>query len=234
MLPVLRQADCMDEGVGSDTTTPADAVSAWLRLPGSGGNDERPRGAAGASGSIGPGNSDVSLFALEMVPDAESDIWKRLDAAGDPLEAALSIIAQAAASGAEEAAFFWPPARLWSRFDRDFVAPTIAAMHRQGLPPVMHLVSFTTTLEDASITVATRGLAFFAGAELRLSGPSLLSERDALRSAARLAIDAMLQRGSAGPMIVDGLNKGERLRLGAPTVEDGDRVIPVEWIPPGP
>lgn len=224
----------MDEGVGSGTTTPAETVSAWLRLPGSGGNDERPQGAAGASGSIGPADPDVSLFALDLVPDAASGTWKRLDAAGAPLEAALSIIAQAAASGAEDAAFFWPPARLWSRFDRDFVAPTIAAMERQGLPPVMHLVAFSAMADDAGIAVFTRGLAFFAGAELRLSGPSLLSERDALRSAARLAIDAMLQRGSAGPMIVDGLNKGERLRLGAPTVEDGDRVIPVEWIPPGP
>lgn len=231
----MRQSACMDEGVGSGTATPAETVSAWLRLPQSG-----PASAftlVGAEDSACPAAAaaaDAPLFALERVPDCSSGEWLTLSASGRRLEAALAIVRHAASAGAEQAEFFWPPAQLWSRFDKDFVAPTIKAMDRQGMPPVMHLVAFITSIDADAITVVTRGLAFFAGAELRLSGPSSLSERDVLRTAARLAMDAMLQRGPAGPMIVDGLNKGERLRLGAPIVEDSGRVIPVEWIPPGP
>lgn len=225
----------MDEGVGSGTATPAETVSAWLLLPEADAVSAIPPAEAeGAGCPAEVAVADVALFALETSPDCSSGAWLALSATGPRLEAALSIVGQAASAGAEQAAFFWPPAQLWSRFDRDFVAPAITAMDRQGMPPVMHLVAFITSVDAAAITVVTRGLAFFAGVELRLSGPSPLSARDALRTAARLAIDAMLQQGPAGPMIVDGLNKGERLRLGAPIVEDGNRVIPVEWIAPGP
>lgn len=224
----------MDEGVGSGTATPAQAARAWLWRPNADfagcEPDNRWTGATPPMFVDGP----VALFGMPTPPDLSGGDGLCLTSAAPPLEAALDMFRQAAAVGAGEAALYWPPAQLWSRFDRDFVAPSVAALERQGLPPVMHFIAFLCDEAKGSVCVRTRGLLFFAGAELRLSAPSPVSAREALRAAARLAIDAMLQRGPAGPMIVDGLNKGERLRLGAPIVEDGDRVIPVEWIPPGP
>lgn len=224
----------MDEGLGSGTATPAEMVSAWLLLAkSSAASAVEPMAVEMFGRPAELSLADVSFFALDTLPDHAGGAWLSLSASGRRLEAAIAIVRQAASAGAERAAFFWPPAQLWSRFDRDFVAPTMAAIDGQGMPPVMHLVAFNMSGDAGAVTVTTRGLAFFAGAELRLSGPSPLSARDALRTAARLAVDGMLQRGPAGPMIVDGLNMGERLRLGAPIVEDGNRVIPVEWIASG-
>lgn len=178
-----------------------------------------------------------SLFALSAEPEVPAERLALLtvppDDWGDPLASAMALVETARAMFPESIAIYWPPGHLWSRFDAEFTSATIADMQRACLPPVMHLIAFAVAQDSQGIIVASRGLALFSGAELRLIGPSSLSARDALRTVARLAIDAMLQRGPAGPMIVDGLNKGERLRLGAPIVEDGGRVIPVEWIPPG-
>jgi hypothetical protein len=178
-----------------------------------------------------------ALFALDAEPTLDAGRLLLLSAPadedGDVLASAMALISTVHAMVADAVAIYWPPAHLWSRFERGFADATVADMDREGIPPVMHLVDFAVVHEGATLTVSTRGLAIFAGSELRLSGPSPLSARDGLRAAARLAIDAMLQRGPAGPMIVDGLNMGERLRLGAAIVEDGGRVIPVEWIPPG-
>lgn len=120
----------------------------------------------------------------------------------------------------------WLPANLWS--SASMFGEAIVATERQGLPPIMHLVAFEAT----TTTIATRGLAWFCGHELRLTAPSGYPEREALRRAARLAIDAFMHDGLAGPMTVAGIDKGEQLVIG-PRVDNGSApIVPVELRPP--
>ena len=113
---------------------------------------------------------------------------------------------------------YWSPAALWS--STAMLGEAVKAMERQGLPPVLHLVAFRASVTDGDLRLTSRGLAWFAGHEIRLSTPSSLSVTQALRRAARLAVDAMLHNGLEGPMIVDGLEAGEKLAVGP--LQDGD------------
>ena len=123
------------------------------------------------------------------------------------------------------AAIGWLPARIWSSVA--LFGDSVSATERQGLPPVMHLVGFDVA-QDGWTSVTTAGLAWFCGHELRLTAPSPVPAREAIRRAARLAVDAMVHRGLAEPMTVEGIDKGEKLIIGP--VADG--LVPVELCPP--
>ena len=137
----------------------------------------------------------------------------------------LSALVGLVAATLPGAAIGWPPARIWS--SAALFADAVIASERQGLPPVMHLVGFDGA-EGSQTSVTTDGLAWFCGHELRLSAPSPYPAREAIRRAARLAVDALVHRGLAGPMTVDGIDKGEILIIGA----QADGMVPVELRPP--
>ncbi len=137
----------------------------------------------------------------------------------------LSALIGLIASTVPGAAIGWLPARLWS--SATLFANAVIASERQGLPPVMHLIGFDVA-EGAETSVATDGLAWFCGHELRLTAPSRIPAREMIRRAARLAVDALVNHGLAGPMTVDGIEQGERLIIGG----QADGVVPVELRPP--
>lgn len=153
-------------------------------------------------------------------------------AAADPATASAPLTMQAlcaltalVAATTTNAAIGWTPARLWS--SPTLFSDAVIALERQGLPPVMHLVGFDTATAPAT-SVTTDGLAWFCGHELRLTAPSGYPAREAIRRAARLAVDALVHRGLAEAMTVDGIEQGETLVIGTMA----GNVVPVELRPP--
>lgn len=125
----------------------------------------------------------------------------------------LSALAGMIASPIDGCLIGWLPARLWS--PAGLFCDAVEAVERQGLPPVMHLIGFDCRAGD-EILVSSDGLAWFCDQELRLTAPSACGARQALRHAARLAVDAMVHGGIDGPMTVAGISDGEVLVIDAP------------------
>lgn len=172
------------------------------------------------------------LFGIASAPDLSAGhilafrVSDRQRAAGvqPVLRLCTAVGLVAAAIGADSIG--WLPANLWS--SAPMFGEAIVATERQGLPPIMHLVAFAAVND----VIETHGLAWFCGHELRLTAPSAYPEREALRRAARLAIDAFMHDGLAGPMTVAGIDKGEQLVIG-PRVDSGSApIVPVELRPP--
>lgn len=124
---------------------------------------------------------------------------------------------------------YWSPAALWS--SAPMLAEAVKVMERQGLPPLLHLVAFRAAATTAELRLTSRGLDWFAGHEIRLITPSSLSATEALRRAARLAVDAMLHNGLEGPMTVDGIEAGEKLTIGPVQRCDGGSIVSVDLHP---
>ncbi len=172
----------------------------------------------------------VRLVGLPVAPDTGGGLTfgvrcTRDDAVDIESVQRLSALVALVASTLPGAAIGWLPARIWS--SAPLFADAVIASERQGLPPAMHLVRFDTA-EGAETSVTTDGLVWFCGHELRLTAPSRYPAREAIRRAARLAVDALVHRGLAGPMTVDGIDKGEILIIGA----QADGMVPVELRPP--
>lgn len=148
------------------------------------------------------------------------------DAAGMPqtMQALCALTALVAAT-LPDAVIGWTPARLWS--SAALFSDAVVALERQGLPPVMHLVGFDADTK-AKTCVATDGLTWFCDHELRLTAPSGYPAREAIRRAARLAVDAMVHHGLAEAMTIDGIERGETLVIGR--MAGGS--VPVELRPP--
>lgn len=163
------------------------------------------------------------------LPDSEGG-WRLalrcVDDSGD-LEGMLRLSALTGmiASGIDQCVVGWLPARLWSA--TALFCDAVSAVERQGLPPVMHLVGFDCTEQEA-IIVTTDGLSWFCGQELRLTAPLACGARQALRHAARLAIDAMVHGGLNGPMTVAGIGSDEELVIG----RAADGIVPIALAPP--
>ena len=186
--------------------------------------------ALAAAGPLAGGNGH--LLGIASAPDLSAGhtlafrVADRQRAAGvqPVLRLCTAVGLVAAAIGADSIG--WLPANLWS--SASLFGEAVVATERQGLPPIMHLVAF----EASDAVIETHGLAWFCGHELRLTAPSAYPEREALRRAARLAIDAFMHDGLAGPMTVAGIDKGEQLVIG-PRVDNGSvSYVPVELRPP--
>lgn len=172
----------------------------------------------------------VRLVGLNHTPDTEQGVTIALRCADDDSADVVAVqrlcaLAALIASTLPGAAIGWLPARLWS--SPALFGAAVSATERQGLPPVMHLVGFDVS-QGAQATITTDGLSWFCGHELRLTAPSPVSAREAIRRTARLAVDALVHDGLAGPMIVDGIETGEKLVIGR--LADG--IVPVTLRPP--
>ena len=106
---------------------------------------------------------------------------------------------------------FWAPARLWS--DAEQVRASIAEMQQSGMPPVLHLVAFRRREDGAAACVGTRGLALFAGREVEARIPAGWTVADVVKRLARLAMDLMLHGPVDAERGVQGLDRGEWVRL---------------------
>ena len=174
---------------------------------------------AGASRAIPAGLT----FALDLPQLQRSDGLQRF-------QAAQRLAALAAVVGAAFAAsrMLWTPAQLWSPVA--MLGDAVAALERQGLPPVLHLVAMRRlmTAEGPLSSMQTRGLNWFCGSELRIDHPEAMSDADVVKRLARLCIHAMV----AGPLepgaAVPGLDRGEMLIAG-PWASDagGGPVLPL-------
>ncbi|MFM6854116.1 MAG: hypothetical protein ACKOUM_08555, partial [Sphingopyxis sp.] len=103
---------------------------------------------------------------------------------------------------------YWSPAQLWSA-----AAPfqnAVVAQDAHGVPPVLHLVQF---YQDGPSLLATMGLRWFNGQELRVQGPGGMAGAELMRRAARLAIAGMVNGPYAVIETVPGLDGGEDIRL---------------------
>ncbi len=187
---------------------------------------------AGAIAVAGPlACGDVRLLGIASAPDLSAGHALAFRLAVGESVTAKSILRLCTAVGLicsalEADAIGWVPANLWS--SASMFGEAIVATERQGLPPIMHLVAF----DAADGVIETRGLAWFCGHELRLTAPSGYPEREALRRAARLAIDAFKHDGLAGPMTVEGIDKGEQLVIGQRVDTEHVPTVPVELRPP--
>lgn len=186
--------------------------------------------ALAAAGSLAIGSGH--MLGIASAPDLSAGqtlafrVADRQRAAGVQPVLRLCTAVGLIAAAIESDSVGWLPAKLWSSaalFDE-----AVVATERQGLPPIMHLVAF----EAAATTITTHGLAWFCGHELRLTAPSGYPEREALRRAARLAIDALMHDGLAGPMTVAGIDKGEVLAIGRRVDDRPGPTVPVEVRPP--
>ena len=105
-------------------------------------------------------------------------------------------------------------------------------MEARGLPPVLHLVHFEPSRGAAAVSVATHGLDWFVGHELVLTCPPDFAPADALRRAARLAVDALVNGSLSGMGRIAGLDRGEWLDVGrAETGGDGAMTVGVALTP---
>lgn len=172
------------------------------------------------------------LLGIASAPDLSAGhalafrVSDRQRAAGVQPVLRLCTVVGLIASAIEADSIGWLPANLWS--SASMFGDAIVATERQGQPPIMHLVAFAA----ANDVIATHGLAWFCGHELRLTAPSGYPEREALRRAARLAIDAFMHDGLAGPMTVAGMEKGEVLVIGQRVDDEPAPIVPVELRPP--
>jgi hypothetical protein len=186
--------------------------------------------ALAAAGSLANGSGH--LLGIASPPDLSTGhilafrVADRQRAAGvqPVLRLCTAVGLVAAATGA--ASVGWLPANLWS--SASMFGEAVVATERQGLPPIMHLVAF----DVGPTNITTHGLTWFCGHELRLTAPSGYPEREALRRAARLAIDAFMHDGLAGPMTVAGIDKGEQLVIGPRVDNRSAPIVPVELRPP--
>lgn len=188
--------------------------------------------AARAAAELGSRAGHRSI-GVDATADSDDGRWVALrasDGSGAPVQATQRLCAAVGMVAAATAAtrLYWAPARLWSSVAM-FSAAVIAS-ERQGLPPVMHLVGFDVA-EDGATSIGSDGLAWFCGHELRLTAPSGYPVAQALRRAARLAVDAMVHRGLVGPMTVTGIERGEELIVGPPSDAHDVPVVPVELRP---
>lgn len=186
-------------------------------------------GATAVAGALANGTG--SLFGIASAPDLSAGHTLAFRLAASESITAKSILRLCTAVGLVSSALDadtigWLPANLWS--SASMFGDAVAATERQGVPPIMHLVAFTA----ADAVVATHGLGWFCGHELRLTAPSGYPEREALRRAARLAIDAFMHDGLAGPMTVAGIDKGEVLMIGQRVDDPHVPYVPVELRPP--
>ncbi len=102
---------------------------------------------------------------------------------------------------------FWSPARLWS--DAAAFRQAVAEMEASGMPPVLHLVAFRRRDTAGAATVATRGLAVFAGQEVEAEIPPGWDMAAMVRRLARLALDIMLHGPIRRAQQAPGLEAGE-------------------------
>lgn len=163
-------------------------------------------------------------LTLEVAPTSAMD---RVDGA-QGLCALAALLAEATAAQA----FCWLPAQLWSPIA--LLADAVTAFEDSGLPPVLHIVRFDSVDggETAGVrTIASSGLGWLVGHELRLKCPSSYSHSDALRRISRLAVDAMVHRGLIGPMTVAGLDKRETLVIGPATEAEPWPSVAIECRP---
>ncbi len=119
---------------------------------------------------------------------------------------------------------YWPAAALWSPVAA--LANAVAALEREGLPPILHLVAFTSGVD----VVQTRGLAHFCNVELQLQAPSNLPLTEAVRRLARLAIHAMIVGPLEPGAAIAGLERHERLIVGAALKDSDPPVLPVRML----
>lgn len=151
--------------------------------------------------------------------------------AHDPLETAQSLCAIAALLTplARVHALFWRPAALWT--PASSLAEAAVAIDRQGLPPVLHVVSFTLDdmapagAEEQRRSLTSHGLGWFGVADMRLFYPAGQPFQWALRRATRLAIDAMVNGWLPAGTLVDGMEPGERILFSSPGAVDGAHTI---------
>lgn len=106
---------------------------------------------------------------------------------------------------------FWSPARLWS--DAPQFRASVAEMLASGMPPVLHLVAFRRSEADDGASMATRGLALFAGQELEARIPGGWTVAEMVRRLSRLALDMMLNGPVVDARRVRGLAAGEWIGL---------------------
>lgn len=145
----------------------------------------------------------------------------------DRTAAAQQLCAMAAmlAARLDLRALYWSPAALWTS-PADLAAAVIA-MEKAGVPPVLHIIAFVDG-GDAAVdgpaevgSLCTRGLAWFAGQELEISGPDDMTREELMRRAARIAVHAMVHGPFVEPQRSDGLEPGEVIRI-APATRTGD------------
>nr|MCU0729425.1 hypothetical protein [Sphingopyxis sp.] len=189
------------------------------------------RSALNAAMASGPpphvlGMAPPDVTAMDVVALTPVD-----GAANDPLETAQSLCAIAALLTplARVHALFWRPAALWT--PASSLAEAAVAIDKQGLPPVLHVVSFTLDdmappdADDPQRSLTSRGLGWFGVADMRLSYPAGQPFHWALRRATRLAIDAMVNRWLPAGTAVDGMEAGERILFASPGAVDGAHTI---------
>ena len=187
---------------------------------------------AAAIAVAGPlASGDAHVFGIASAPHLSAGHMLAFRLAADEAVTAKSILRLCTATGLVSSALDadsigWVPANLWS--SASMFADAVAATERQGLPPIMHLVAF----DAADGVIETHGLACFCGHELRLTAPSGYPEREVLRRAARLAIDAFMHDGLAGPMTVAGIDEGELLVIGRRVDAEPASTVSVELRPP--
>ena len=106
---------------------------------------------------------------------------------------------------------FWSPARLWS--DAQQFRASVAEMLASGMPPVLHLVAFRRRDTGDGASMATRGLALFAGQELEARIPGGWTVAEMVRRLSRLALDMMLNGPVLANRTMRGLGAGEWIGL---------------------
>ncbi len=112
-------------------------------------------------------------------------------------------------------------ARLWS--PAAALIDAIAALERQGIPPLLHIVAFLGGTSNGDAVLSSRGLCVIAGFELVMRYPPALPVVEAIRRLARLAVHALV----AGPLqsgaVVAGIAPGETLTIG--TAGENERAM---------
>lgn len=116
---------------------------------------------------------------------------------------------------------FWSPARLWS--DAAQFRASIAEMLASGMPPVLHLVAFRRREDAAGASMGTRGLALFAGQELKARIPDGWTVADMVKRLSRLALDMMLHGPVRHDRTMRGLESGEWIDLSLSLGVSGER-----------
>ncbi|MCW5646656.1 MAG: hypothetical protein KIT23_05450 [Sphingopyxis sp.] len=116
---------------------------------------------------------------------------------------------------------FWSPARLWS--DAAQFRASIAEMLASGMPPVLHLVAFRRREDADGASMATRGLALFAGQELEARIPEGWTVADMVKRLSRLALDMILNGPVQHDRTMRGLEGGEWIDLSPSSATGGRR-----------
>lgn len=159
-----------------------------------------------------------SLAGLDLVPDARHanvlalNLGQVAESRRTQAVQHLAFVAATLTDILRVSSLFWPPAALWSNAHE--LAPAVAAMEGQGMPPLLHFVSFINARADsAENCIRTRGLAWMAQKEIELAAPPAMLGGELLRRLARLAVDAMTHGVYSGPAQVPGLVAGELIEI---------------------